>query len=59
MAMNRPDEIPPVEERAGERSDKAGEGTFGRAFMLGNAMFLPAVIVFLIGVAVILYFILR
>jgi hypothetical protein len=60
MATQRPEDIPPpTEDRAGDRSGKAGEGTFGRAFMMGNAMFLPAVILLLVGVGVILYFIFR
>ena len=57
MATDRPDNPPPVEDRTGERSDKAGEGNVGRAFMMGSGMFLPAVILLLIGVAVILFFV--
>lgn len=39
--------------------ERQGEGTFAKAAGVGTGMFLPAVIVLLVGLAVILYLVLR
>jgi len=42
-----------------DKHERQAEGTFAKAAGIGTGMFLPALIVFLIALAIILYFVFR